>query len=511
MSTQSLHELESLRTQVTSLKAQNGRLEAQNVLYAEEAERLREILLAIKRQIFGTKKERWESQEQSRLQFNEVESVNAPEKVTAVEVSGFTRVRGKRSPLPLGLPREIVLVELPSDERFSENGEPLRVIGKEVSEKLFYEPATIKVIEYHRCRYGVDSGETLKTAPPVPAIIPKGIATPSLLSAIVTGKYGDGLPLYRLEEIFARANVDIPRCSMARWVVQAAEACMPVWNALEERLLASGYVACDETPVQVLKEPGRKAESKSWMWVRGTPAEAQKIVFFDYDTSRSGAVAKRLMAGLRGFIQADGLPVYGIFEKQEGITRVGCNMHGRRGFDKALRNGAKAGRPLAEEALGFYQILYEIEDEARVRGLTWPERHALRLGKSRFVWKKMKTWAETHAPTVPPKSQIGHALRYFLGEYEHLTAYLRDGCLEIDNGFVERMIRKFAIGRNNWLFSDIQAGASASAMFYSFVVTAKANGLDPFRVLSQVFERVPLAQTAENYDAIAALLLGPII
>jgi transposase len=411
--------------------------------------------------------------------------------------------------LPTHLPREVVTVELPENERFTEDGQPLRVIGKEISEKLVFEPSQMKVIEVHRCKYGVDSGEAIKTAPPIPSIIPKGIATPSLLAALVTAKYADGLPLYRQEDIFSRQGVDIPRCTMARWIVRGSSACMPIWNVLEERLMATPYTSCDETHTQVLKEKNRRAESKSWMWVRATPGAEQKIVLFDYDPSRSGDVAKRLFTDFKGFLQVDGYCGYTPLEKQPGIIRIGCNMHGRRGFEKAAKEGAKNGRPLAEQGLKYYQLLYDIEGRAKESCMSWSERKVLRDAEAGPIWDEMKVWAETNSEKVPPKSKIGEAFHYFLGEFDLLKGYLLDGCLEIDNGFAERMIRKFAIGRNNWMFSDTEGGAHASALFYSFVITAKINGVNPYKALTKLFEKIPLATTIDDFERLADLLLYP--
>ncbi|MBK7845113.1 MAG: IS66 family transposase [Bdellovibrionales bacterium] len=197
----------------------------------------------------------------------------------------------------------MVKIELPENERFSEEGQPLKVIGWEFSEKLKYEPAKVSVIRYERAKYGVDSGDYVKTAPPVPSVIPKGVATPELLAFIMTSKYCDGLPLYRIEEIMDRQGVDLPRSTMARWVVQVAQALVPVWNVLSDRLLASFYVAVDETQVQVLKENGRKAGDKSWMWVRSTPYGDKKIVLFDYRISWSQEAARQLLDGITGYLQ----------------------------------------------------------------------------------------------------------------------------------------------------------------------------------------------------------------
>ena len=452
---------ENLRNEIESLKAQLSKHKDREAHYDSEIEILKDIIISFKRRAFAPKKERWESQEQLVLQFNEAEveanKQEAEDNSPEVEVSSFTRKRGKRKVLPEHLPREIVTIELPENERFTDDGQPLKVIGKEVSEKLFYEPSKMKVIQYHRLRYGVDSGDPVKTAPPVPSIIPKGIVTPSLLAHIVTQKYADGLPLYRQEEIWSRQHVDMSRSSMGRWIVQSAQACVPVWNVLEDWLLMENYVSCDETHTQVLKEKGRSAESKSWMWVRATPGRKNPIVLFDYDPHRSGEVAKRLFADYRGYLQTDGYGAYNPVEKQDGVIRIGCNMHGRRGFFEA-NEGAREGRGLAAEGLKYYQLLYAIEEKAKTKGLSVIERHDLRKTEAAPILDEMKAWAIKGADQVPPKSKIGQAFGYFLNEYERLRGYLLDGSIEIDNGFAERAIRKFAIGRNNWLFSDTEAG-----------------------------------------------------
>lgn len=499
------------------LRSENEKLKTliaeRDAKYENELERLREMIVGLKRQAFGAKKERWVDEKQIELGvFNEteIEAKNAEsEDEENIDVKGFTRKRGKRRPLPENLPREIVKVELPENERFTEDGRPLRVIGEEVSEKLVYEPAVMKVIEYHRARYGVDSGETIKTAPPVPMLVPKGIPTGSLIAAIVTAKYADGLPLYRQEDILSRQGVDIPRCTMARWIIQASLACVPIWNVLQDLLMVSPYVCCDETHTQVLKEKGRRAESKSWMWVRTNPSDEKKIALFDYDPHRSGNVAKRLFADYRGFLQADGYAGYNPLEKQDGVVRIGCNMHGRRGFEKAAKEGAKDGRPLANQALAYYHQLYDIDERAKKEGMTWQQRHELRQNEARPIWDAFKAWVDENSAKVPPKSKIGQAFHYFLGEYEYLIGYLRDGRIEMDNGFTERAIRKFAIGRNNWLFADTESGANASALFYSFVVTAKLNGINPYRALRMIFEQIPVAKTLEDFERLANLLLSP--
>jgi transposase len=486
-------------------------LEEKNVRAEEEISRLYEIIRKLKKQAFGPTKERWISGPEQPSLFDEVEVAaqksteeTSDEDVTTIE--SHTRRRGKRKPLPENLPREVLVVELKPEEQFSDDGTPLKVIGKEVSEKLVYTPATMKVLEIHRLKYGLAPDQYLMIAPTIPSIIPKGIATPSLLAGIIVNKYADGLPLYRQEEIFKRHGIELSRSSMARWVVQSAQACMPLLNVLNDRLMEEFCVSCDETHVQVLKENGRKAESKSWMWVRATPVSEHKIVLFDYDPHRSAKVAHRLLSEYRGFFQVDGYDSYNCLENNEDLIRLGCNMHGRRKFFDAHESGAKSGTSLADAALKYYKTLYQIEE--KICDKSPEERFIFRLEHAGPVWKDFEKWAKKNQSKVPPKSKIGQALSYFINEIDYLRGYLMDGRLSIDNGFVERAIKYFAIGRNNWLFSDTEDGAEASSLFYSLIVTAKLNGVNPFDALETIFNEIPKAKTLEDVERLADLLLN---
>jgi transposase len=497
-------EFESLRLEYEALRIRSERDQEKIDNLESEIDWLKEQLSELKRHRFGRKSERWESPEQGCL-FNEaeVESKKAGSEVgesgqDEVQVQAHKKKRGHRRPLPENLEREVVRVELPPEEQKTEDGTPLKIIGWEISEKLKYEPAKMSVVEYQRAKYGVDSGDYVKTAPPVPSIIPKGFATPELLAAIVVAKYADGLPLYRMEEIFKRHGIDLNRTTMARWVVAVGEACQPIWNVLSDKWRESFYVACDETRVQVLKENGRKAEDKSWMIVRSTPYGEKKIVLFDYSISRGSEQMADLLSGIKGYLQIDGLNVYDKVSKEEGIERLGCNMHSRRRFEKAKTDGAKSGQSFGEEGLKFYKELYEIEEG--IRGKAPDERYQVRNEQSLPIFERMKAWAKGMRPKVPIKSKIGDAFNYFLNEYERL---------EMDNGFTERAIRKFGIGRNNWMFSDTPEGAHASSVLYSFVITAKVNGVNPYPALVKLFTELPKATCIEDYELLAEIILTP--
>jgi hypothetical protein len=267
----------------------------------------------------------------------------------------------------------------------------------------------------------------------------------------------------------------------------------------------SGYMSIDATYVQVLKEAGRKAQEKSFMWARGSPERG--IVLFDYDVSGGGKVAKALMTGFKGALQADAHKGYEALDQKE-ILKLGCLMHSRRRFEKAwVIGGKKPG--LAADALAMFRFLYEKEESYKKQNLTPERRKYFRDLELAPSMKAIKDWAEINILKVPKSSELGNALHYFINEYEELTAFLADGRYELDNGWLERTIRKFAIGRNNWLFCDTVDGAHASSMLYGLTITAKLNGKDPFKALTEIFTQLPHAKTAEDYEKLTELLLSP--
>lgn len=263
-------------------------------------------------------------------------------------------------------------------------------------------------------------------------------------------------------------------------------------------------MAIDATHVQVLKEDGRKAESKSFMWARGSPELG--IVLFDYDVSGGGEVAKRLMQGFAGGLQADAHRGYGTLERAE-LCLLGCMMHARRRFHNAWIESKKSPG-LSQDALNMFTRLYKFEEAYKLQNLTAAERYEARLKEVGPHLEKMKKWAESKVNKVLRKGTIGKALHYFVNEYTELTAFLKNGRYEIDNGWIERAIRKFAIGRNNWLFCDTVEGAHASSLLYSLVITEKLNGKDPFAAMTEIFRQLPLAQTADDYEKLARLLVN---
>jgi len=430
--------------------------------------------------------------------FNEAEELaQEPEPEEAEDEGHEKKRRGKRSPLPDHLPRRIVVIELPESERICpDTGVLLVEIGEEVSEKLNLIPAKAEVIRTIRKIYGLPGGKGgVKTAPVPESILPKSIAAAGLVAFILVSKYADGLPLYRLEQIFKRINLDLPRQTMARWVIEVALKMMPLYNLLQDRLLEPGYVQMDETPIQVLKEKGKKATTKSYMWVRHRPGP-HPIVLFDYSPTRSGDNPTRLLEGFTGYLQVDGYDGYAPVTSDGKIIRLGCWDHCRRKFFEAFK--CSGGKSIGKMGINLIKKLYEIEKD--LKGLAPEVRYEARQARAKPVLEKMDRWLREVRGKVLPKSMAGKAVMYACNEWTYLTRYLDDGVLEIANIAIENAIRPFAIGRKNWLFSDTVAGAEASAMIYSLVETAKKNGLNPFDYLSVVLEKLPQAKSADDIE-----------
>lgn len=479
-----------------------------------QIERLAEMVRLLRHQHFGRKSEKVSEKVEDPEQlgiFNEVEVEAKKEEEPESKVTvTYTRRRGtpKRVAIPENLPREDVVVDLPEEEKRCPDGHDLKCIGEESSEQLDVIPAQIKVIRTIRKKYACPRCEGhVKRAPLPKTAIPKSLAGPGLLAHIATSKYSDSLPLYRQEHMWQRLGVEIPRATMASWMIKTGDLLTPVINLMEEDLLEGGYVHVDETRVQVLNEAGKLAESESYMWVRGRKYPgAPPIVLFEYDPTRSGEVAKRLFEGYRGYLQADGYIGYNGVCRQEGVIRCGCMAHCRRKFFEAAKASPK-GAGLANEAIEIIRGLYEIEE--KIRDETIEKRYEVRQAESKPVLDAFRKWLDDRLGGVPPKSQLGMALHYAHTEWVYLIRYLDDGRLSIDNNMVENAIRPFAVGRKNWLFSETVAGAKSSAAIYSVLVSAKLNGHNEHAYLRHLLEKLPLAETADEIEALLPHVLKP--
>lgn len=378
-----------------------------------------------------------------------------------------------------------------------------------VKEELEFIPAQLNVIEIwqEKAVFESSTGEQIIAAKRPTHPLGKCVATTSLLAYIITSKYADGLPLYRLDGMLARLGHEIGRNNMANWIIRLDDVFKPLINLMREQQNLGRYIQADETRIQVLKETGKTAQSDKWMWVtRGGPPDKPSVLF-DYDPTRAGHVPARLLEGFSGVLQVDGYSGYGQVCRELDITRIGCWDHARRKFVEAARGAApqkgksnKAKPSKADVAIGKIRKLYAIE--SKIENLSESEKYTVRQELALPVLQDLKAWLETNHPKVPKDSLTFKAIQYTLNQWASLVAYCDHGFVHISNALAENAIRPFAVGRRNWLFADSSRGANASATCYSLIETAKANGLEPSGYIQYVLDHIADADTLEKLEAL---------
>ena len=441
--------------------------------------------------------------------FNEAElSVVAEEILTeqavareAAAAAAKPKKRPGRKPLPAELPRIRVEHSVSDSELRCPCGCERVVIGEECSEQLDIIPAKIQVLVHVRKKYACKQCEAgVITAPRPPQPIPKSNASPGTLAHIATAKYVDGVPLHRQEAVLNRSGIDIPRNTLAQWMIKSGELIQPLINLLQDHLLTYPVIQSDETGVQVLNEPDKPPISKSYMWVRVGGPPLRPIRLFHYADSRKGEVATQLFDGYQGYLQTDDYAGYNTVGKQSTITHLGCWAHARRKFVDAQKannsKNQKSGK--ADVAVSLIAKLYRVESE--IKGLTPEEKYTRRQQEAIPTLNTLRTWLDKTLHSTLPKGLLGQALAYLDKNWGKLNVYTQDGRLNIDNNNAENAIRPFVIGRKNWLFSASVKGAKASANLYSLIETAKANGREPYTYLCHVFKELPKAESVDELE-----------
>jgi transposase len=410
--------------------------------------------------------------------------------------------RGKRVALATGLLRVDVLHDVPEALRTCGCGTAMVEIGQDISEQLDIVPMQVRVLRHIRKRYGCPTRQHAPITAALPAQpLPKSNASVDFLAMLLAVKFIDGLPLARFENVLSRHGAVVPRQTLARWVIGSAGVLQPLHNLMRDVLLDGSLIHMDETVVQVLKEKDKAPTTNSYMWVQTGGPPDKPVVLYDYDPSRSASVPTALLEGYKGYLMTDGYDGYNEVARTDGIERLACWAHVRRRFVEATRVQPKGKRGKADEAVSLIGKLYRIEREHK--DATSEVRHLARQSSSAPVLAELHAWMLKQTPLVIPKSALGTALAYMGHLWPQLTRYTERGDLPIDNNRCENVIRPFVIGRKAWLFSDTPAGARSSAVIYSLVQTAKANGLEPYTWLRRVLRDLP---AAKSVDAVQALL-----
>ena len=394
-------------------------------------------------------------------------------------VSGHKRKKKRTlEELCANLPVEEHVVDIPEAEQVSDTGSPLVCIGREyIRTELVMERVKLKVVKHYRKVYAnreweMEYGDADLYKPDMPApLLKHSYVSPSVATDVMVKKYADGLPLYRQEQQWKRLGVPLKRGTMANWMVQLSQRYFTRFrDRLREELVKQAVVHADETVLQVLKEPGKDPASESRMWVYASSKRADKqIRLFDYRDSRKGECAKEFLTGFHGVLVTDG---YSGYNKVPEVTRAGCWAHMRRKWHEAMPKGEAGQKSLAAQGYRFCNRLFALE--RKLEDLTDEERRLQRQKQAKPILDAYWAWVDT---IRLPSGKLKDAVTYALNQKEYLCTFLDHGEIEISNNQVENAIRPFVVGRKGWLFSDTPEGAEASAVIFSLMETAKANGL----------------------------------
>ena len=407
------------------------------------------------------------------------------------------------------LPEEEVLLEIPEGQLVcGKCGGKMKPIGKKfLRHEMQIVPKQIKLLAYYAVTYACDSCEKdtglahiVSVKPPIP-LMKHSLASPSTVAYIMTQKYVDGLPLARQEKIWAREGVSLSRATMANWVIQCSEVWLkPLYRHMKQELLTHSVIHADETVVQVLKEDGKPATSESRMWLYASAALLRhQVRLFEYQPDRSGKRPESFLKGFEGALVTDGYAGYNQVQK---VTHCGCWAHARRKWREAMPDGATV--KTSKAAIGF-RYCNQLFAEERKCVLYKPEyRKEYRQGKELPLLEEYFAWLNTVHPEKG--SKLEEAVRYSINQKQQLCAFLDKVEVPISNNLAENAIRPFTMGRKNWLFCDTPKGAKASAIVYSLVESAKANGIEPFAYPQHVLVQLPYLGKSPSHEELETLM-----
>lgn len=423
-----------------------------------------------------------------------------------LEVIKRTRKGYSRKKKLKDLPEEDRIYTLSDEEKICPiDGDQLKPVGKKfVRTEIEYTPAEMKLIHIYKetweCRSCRKAGrDYLVQAEPNQPLLQHSMASPSIVAWTMYQKYVNHMPLYRQEKDWQNLGIEIQRGTLSNWIIMTAEEWLSkIVMILHEKLLQQDFLHSDETTVRVLNEADRKNTTKSYMWVYTSGVNSDyPIRIFEYQPRRLGSYAAEFLKGFEGYLHVDAFIGY---EKVEGVIRVFCWSHVRRYFVDALPNDLKKPEAtLPKQGIAYCNKLFKIEES--LSKLSAEDRKEQRLIQEKPVLEAFWVWVETNISEVLPKSKIGKALQYAQNQKDGLMTYLEDGNCEISNNLAENSIRPFTVGRRNWLFSGSPKGATASAVVYSLVETAKANKLNPYKYLEYLLSNLPkIGNKAEEAD-----------
>jgi transposase len=461
---------------------------------------LRAQIELFKRKLFSPGQSERVDRAQLQLQLAELETLAARAEAAEPQKVSYERqpTKPRRDPaaafakLPV---RETVVIE---PEEVKAEPEAFEKISEERSFEVDITPPRLFKREFVRPKYRrKDEPSRPPVVAPAPArAVAGGYASAGLVAWVVTAKYCDHAPLFRQEQQFARWGVEISRQTMVEWIAQAAHWSELIYKRIREKLLKSGYVQVDETPIRY-HDPGAKKgrTEQGYFWSLSAPGG--DVVFEWQETRRHACLAELIGENYRGILQADGYEAYPAYARErEDVTWVACWAHARRKFYEAREEAPAQADFVLELIAGLYA------DERRwdEAGVAAAQRASLRKAEwtPRLAWLKRATSGLRQ--DVLPKSRLGLACQYLLNQWEPLVAHLEHGCTRIDNNCAENTIRPAKLGMKNWLFIGHPDAGRRSAILYSLVLSCKRHGKDPLAYLRDVLSRLPAMSNHDDLD-----------
>ena len=505
---------DTIKEQSNKIDSLISLLEAANKREEEHIKRekvLQEQIDFLTKKLFGKSSEKRNNDIEGQLNlFNEAEAEQTdpdPSEEEFITVEKHTRKKKSTNEDKFGhLPVEEVLLDVDEDKRFcGECGTALEYIGKEfVRQEIEIIRPSAKIVKYYSATYGCPK---CKKEAEVPYIVKGkegklhmmyGMASAGTVAWVMYQKYVNSPPLYRQEQDFKRLfGIDISRGTIAKWIINNAEQSFaPMCDYFRRRLIAGMYAMADETPVQVLKEPGRRPQTKSYLWVfRTGEFDKEQIVLFHYSPTRAGDTAKEFLEGFTGYLMTDG---YSGYNKMKDCTRTSCLAHIRRYLIDAIPKGKEYDyTQQAVQGLAYVNKLFDMERFIHARkNVTFDDIKKYRVEKETPVLDGFFDWLDKQSAIK--NSRMDKALNYIRNRKPYLTNYLKDGGCSFHNNTSERSCKAFVTGRKNWLFADTQAGAYASSLVYSLVETAKACEVDIYNYLKYILINAPTDQMPDK-------------
>ena len=464
-------------------------------------------LAFLKQKLFGSTSElRRKQQIPGQLSlFDDPDEEKTPEEIEpeVIEVKGYKKERKPKATYDemfAGLPTKQVYVDTLTDEQKTCTvcGTQMVPIGHEVIRtEIRYTEPKLERIDYIATTYECPKCK-LTEAPQyikdegVPALIPGSYASSGLAAHVMYAKYVLSLPLYRQEKDLERLGARISRTTMASWIIYCSKNYLqPIYGYMHRLLLKRKYLMADETPIQVLKEPDRRPQSKSYVWLVRTGEDGEiPIILYNYTPTRAGKNAEAFLKDAENgfYFMVDGYQGYNKLIRKG--RRCCCYAHIRRYLLKAIPKGHE--RDYTEPAVQgvmYCDKLFEYERSYKEKCLSFKQIYNRRLKDEKPIIEAFLAWADRQHPQSGDR--IIKALNYIYGCRPYMMTYLEDPHCSLSNNLSENSIRPVVVGRKNWLFSDTQDGADASMKVFSIIETAKANGLNPQKYLQFLLESRP--------------------